>query len=240
MEINKLQEKELFDQLELFQDRIETIAEYIEDTDDAETRSNMERQLFRYKTTLTAIKAEIEMRETLKKYEGKNHDLVSIFEKVKNGIIEKLDVKITNQKYIYFDIINANNFNQILKSIVLNPVNYHSIGIVNVEFLNQIPEEMLIENKIFINQNNIETVYGIGIFINCKSVHRSNSESYHFGNSESEHYDYCESYHFDNSISTHRNNCRSIHFDSSVSTHYDKCKSDHLGNAKQNGVKLGL
>jgi hypothetical protein len=180
------------------------------------------------------------MRKTVKKYDEKDYDLASIFEKVKNGIIEKLDVRITNQKYLYFDISNAKNFNQILKSIVLNPRIYHSIGIVNAEFLNQIPEEILIENKIFINVNNIDAVEGISIFINCKSIHRSKSESYHFGNSESEHYDSCESYHLDNSISTHRNNCRSIHFDSSISTHYDNCKSDHLGNAKQNGVKLGL
>ena len=51
MEINKLSEKELFDQLELYQDRIETMKDYIEDTDDAETRSNMESQLYRYRTT---------------------------------------------------------------------------------------------------------------------------------------------------------------------------------------------
>lgn len=240
MEINKLSEEELFKQLELFQNRIETIKEYIEDTDDAETRSNMETQLYRYRTSLTIVKAEIEMRKTVKKYDEKDYDLVSIFEKFKNVIIEKLDVRITNQKHLYFDISNAKNFYQILNSIMFNPRIYHSIGIVKAEFLNQIPDEILIENKIFVNKKNLQQVEGISIFINCKSVHKLNSESYHFGNSESEHYDSCESYHLDNSVSSHWNNCRSIHFDSSVSTHFDSCKSDYYGNSKQNGVNLSL
>nr|WP_314840136.1 hypothetical protein [uncultured Flavobacterium sp.] len=240
MEINKLSETELFEQLETYKDRIETITEYIEDTDDAETRSNMEIQLHRYKMTLNAIKSEIEMRKTLKKYDDKDYDLVSIFEKIKKEIVEKLDVKITNQKYMYFDIINSRNFNQLLKAIVHNPRNYNSIGIINVEFLNQIPEEILLENKIFINKKDIIELEGMSIFINCKSVHKLNSESCHFGKSESEHYDSCESYHLDNSTSNHWNNCRSIHFDSSVSTHYDNCKSAHYGNSKQNGVNLSL
>ena len=72
MEINKLSETELFELLETYKDRIETITEYIEDTDDAETRSNMEVQLHRYKMTLNAIKSEIEMRKTLKKKLLKN------------------------------------------------------------------------------------------------------------------------------------------------------------------------
>lgn len=240
MESNKLSEKELFEQLETFQDRIETITEYIEDTDDAETRSNMLVQLHRYKMTLSTIKSEIEMRKTLKKFDEKDYDLVSIFEKIKKEIIEKLDVKITNQKYMYFDIVNARSFNQILKAIVHNPRDYNSIGVINAEFLNQIPDEILLVNKIFINKENINEVEGMSIFINCKSVHKSKSESYHFGNSESEHYDSCESYHLDNSISNHWNNCRSIHFDSSVSMHYDNCKSAHYGNSKQNGVNLTL
>ena len=67
MEINKLSETELFELLETYKDRIETITEYIEDTDDAETRSNMKVQLHRYKMTLNTIKSEIEMRKTLKK-----------------------------------------------------------------------------------------------------------------------------------------------------------------------------
>ena len=85
MEINKLSEAELFEQLETYKDRIETITEYIEDTDDAETRSNMEVQLHRYKMTLNAIKSEIEMRKTLKKYDDKDYDLVSIFENIKKS-----------------------------------------------------------------------------------------------------------------------------------------------------------
>ena len=86
MEINKLSETELFELLETYKDRIETITEYIEDTDDAETRSNMKVQLHRYKMTLNTIKSEIEMRKTLKKYDDKDYDLVSIFEKIKKEI----------------------------------------------------------------------------------------------------------------------------------------------------------
>lgn len=46
-----------------------------------QTRSNMKVQLHRYKMTLNTIKSEIEMRKTLKKYDDKDYDLVSIFEK---------------------------------------------------------------------------------------------------------------------------------------------------------------
>jgi cell fate (sporulation/competence/biofilm development) regulator YlbF (YheA/YmcA/DUF963 family) len=240
MESNKLSESELFEQLEIYKDRIETITEYIEDTDDAETRSNMEVQLQRYKMTLNAIKSEIEMRKTLKKYDDKDYDLVSIFEKIKKEIIEKLNVKIPNQRYMYGDIANSRNFNQMLRNIVQSPRSYNAIGIINTEFLNQIPEEILLENKIFINKKDVIEMEGMSIFINCKSVHKLNSESCHFGNSESQHYDSCESYHLDNSISNHWNNCRSIHFDFSVSTHYDNCKSAHYDNSKQNGIKLSL
>lgn len=240
MEINKLTEKELFEQLEIFQDRIETITEYIEDTNDAETRSNMEVQLHRYKMTLSAIKSEIEMRKTLKKYDDKDYDLVSIFEKIKKEIIEKLNVKIPDERYMYGDIANSRNFNQMLTNIVQSPQSYNAIGIINTEFLNQIPEEILLENKIFINKKDIIELEGFSILINCKSIHKSKSESTHFGKCESEHYDFSESYHLDESISSHWGNCRSIHFNSSVSTHYDNCKSSHYDNSKQNGISLKL
>lgn len=104
---------------------------------------------------------------------------------------------------------------------------FHSLDIIKIEFLEQIPEKILVENKVYLNKIDIVEKEGISLFINSKSIHKNNSESFHFGNSESEHYDNSESYHFDNSKSFHWNNCISIHFNDSISTNYDDSKSSH-------------
>lgn len=77
MEITQLSENELFEKLELFQDRVETLK--IQDTDDAETRSNTETQLYRYRIAFSDIKAAIEMRKTETKTKSKSVFTLKLF-----------------------------------------------------------------------------------------------------------------------------------------------------------------
>ena len=62
MEIKDFSNSDLESQIELHEDRIETVREYISDTDDSSTRSAMREQLQRYQMTLQALKQERQRR----------------------------------------------------------------------------------------------------------------------------------------------------------------------------------
>jgi hypothetical protein len=66
MEIKELSNEELENQIETFQDRIETLLDYISDEDDGATRSAMQMQLPRYRMTLQLLKEERNLRVTQK------------------------------------------------------------------------------------------------------------------------------------------------------------------------------
>ncbi|MCK6612519.1 MAG: hypothetical protein L6Q78_15945 [Bacteroidia bacterium] len=62
MEIRDLSNDELDEYIETYQDRIETMSEYISDTEDYATRSAMNDELIKYRMTLRALLQEREIR----------------------------------------------------------------------------------------------------------------------------------------------------------------------------------
>jgi len=62
MEIRDLSNNELDEHIETYQDRIETMSEYISDTEDYTTRSAMNDELVKYRMTLRALLQEREIR----------------------------------------------------------------------------------------------------------------------------------------------------------------------------------
>lgn len=62
MEIRDLSNDELDEYIETYQDRIETMSEYISDTEDYATRSAMNDELVKYRMTLRALLQEREIR----------------------------------------------------------------------------------------------------------------------------------------------------------------------------------
>jgi len=62
MNIKDLTNKEIQEQVELFRNRIETLSQYISETEDQFTRSNMESMLYRYKLTYDALLQEHQIR----------------------------------------------------------------------------------------------------------------------------------------------------------------------------------
>ena len=231
MDIKTVSEEKLIELLDLYKDRIETITEYISDTDDSDERFQLENQLYRYREALKMINSELKFRKEKENLKDENIDLDSILEKLKSSILEKLDFKVVSEKYTYIEINNARSIEQILNSIKLNSRIYHSIGLMTEDFLSIIPESVLAGKQIYLNKNDILQNNGISIYINSSSKHYKNSESYHYGNSNSEHFENSESYHLDNSNSKHWNNCRSIHFDNAKSIHYDNSEFSHFGNS---------
>lgn len=63
-EIRDLSDSDLNEQIELFRNRLETLSDYISETEDAFTRSNMQAMLPRYKLTLDALLQERQNRAT--------------------------------------------------------------------------------------------------------------------------------------------------------------------------------
>lgn len=64
MEIKELNTDELKEQIELYRDRVETMKNFIHNTEDSYTRSSMELQLNRYQATLNALIQELQYRSS--------------------------------------------------------------------------------------------------------------------------------------------------------------------------------
>lgn len=76
MEIKDLSSEELNSKIELYRDRVETMTEYISETEDTFTRSSMESQLYRYRFILKELEKEKKNR-LMKKNEIENGKITS-------------------------------------------------------------------------------------------------------------------------------------------------------------------
>jgi hypothetical protein len=93
MEIKDLNSEELDAQIELFEDRIETMTDYISDEDEPATRSVMQGQLYRYKATLQALREE-KQRRSIK-------PLTTSFTNFLNFVFASSDhIRYENGKYV--------------------------------------------------------------------------------------------------------------------------------------------
>lgn len=212
--------EELWENIELYQDRIETITEHIEDAEDSNVRGVLETQRMKYHNAIALLKSEINGRKVVKS-DSKvivdselNIDVTEIFDQLKLAILEKLEKDFFADNDRRF-IKNVADLKSLLSDLKLNARRYHRYYIIDENILKIVPDTILVQNGFYLNKIEVIQSTGSALLINSKSKHFNDAESYHFGNCESEHFDNATSFHMDNCISKHNNNCRSHHFGNS-------------------------
>lgn len=239
MNVKDMSNDKLLENIEQYQDRIETITEHISDAEDSNVRNVLEIQRSKYHNAITLLKSEIKGRMAISSNPQLNVDLPMVFDQLKSAILSKLekDFFADNDRRFFR---NAPNLQSIIDDLKLNSRRYHSYDIINEEILNIIPDSVLMANNIYLNKSEIVQETGTSLCLNTKSKHFNDAESYHYGNCDSEHYGNAKSFHMDNSSSRHTDNCRSWHHNNSKSFHSGNSKSMHLHNSTYEGVKNNI
>lgn len=235
MDLHKLSQEELNEKLETFGNRIETLSDYINDFSDPDQVFTLRNQLENYKKYRSALKGELKSRSLNAKYS--NINLSELLNNLKDEILGKLDLKDSSHRYMYQGIKPARDFDRFLNCLNMDSQHFYNIDIMTAEFFKNIPDELLIKHRIYINKENIiqetDDNWEFSIFINSKSVHKNKSCSYHYGKCKSVHYDSSESYHHNESHSVHYDKSKSIHFDNTtLINNGEKTKYDLYHNAK--------
>lgn len=239
MDVQNMSDDELFENVELYQDRIETITEHISDAEDSNVRNVLEIQRSRYHNSITLLKSEINGRKAIRSNLQLNVDLSKIFDQLKSAILSKLELDFFADNARRF-VRNAPNLQNLIDNLKLGSRHYHTYDIINEDILSIIPDPVLMANNIYLNKTDIVQKTGTSLCLNTKSKHINDSESYHYGNCISEHYDNAKSFHMDNCSSRHTDNCHSWHHNNCKSFHSGNSKSMHLHKSTYEGVKNNI
>jgi len=128
----------------------------------------------------------------------------------------------------YKKLLASENWEQIL-TVMKNNANWCYIyKVIDADILEQyIPDEILLENGIYVKKNNIVQKEGLAVYYSSTSKHYDSSTSEHYDSSTSKHYGSSTSKHYGSSTSKHYDSSTSEHYDSSTSKHYDSSTSEH-------------
>ena len=132
----------------------------------------------------------------------------------------------------YRKALQADNWNDFLQVVKDNANWCYQNNVITVDVLEKyVPDEILLENGIYVKKSNIEQREGFALYYSSTSEHYGSSTSKHYGSSTSKHYDSSTSKHYDSSTSKHYGSSTSKHYDSSTSKHYGSSTSEHYGSS---------
>ena len=146
----------------------------------------------------------------------------------------------------YIKAYNSKSWSALLQVIKDNICWCYRNNILFVEIMRRLPQQVLIDNNIYVDQTQVVQRDGFAIYYNSTSEHYDNSTSKHYGNSTSKHYgnstsehhNNSTSNHYYNSTSEHYDNSTSKHYDNSTSKHYDRSTSEHYGSSTSGSVHV--
>ena len=136
----------------------------------------------------------------------------------------------------YKRALESQTWEQLLTVVKENANWLYSNNIITTDSLVNVPDEILLENGIYVKKTNVTQNAGLAIYYSSTSEHYGSSTSNHYDSSTSKHYGSSTSNHYDSSTSEHYGSSTSEHYGSSTSNHYGSSTSKHYGSSTYGSV----